>query len=71
MGMKLTSTQVTGRNTRGENLASVSHCTHLKGTTQRLARKQDEGAEAAHSLTDLHGSPHPGLGLSLLLHGYF
>lgn len=51
MGTKLTSTQVTGRNTQGENLTSVSHCVCPKGTPQRLAHKQDEGAEAAHSLT--------------------
>lgn len=53
IGLKLTSTRVTGSNTQGENLASVSHCTRLKGTTQRQACKQDEGAEAACSLTSM------------------
>lgn len=51
--MKLTSLQVTGGNIQGANLASVSHCTHLKGTAHRLAGEQDEGAQAAHSLTSM------------------
>lgn len=73
MGNKLTSTQVTGRNTRGENLTSVSHCTCPKGTPQRLVHKHDEGAEAAYSLTSVAvlGKVYPGLDLPLLFHAYF
>lgn len=44
-----------------------------KGHTQRPAHKQDEGAEAAHSLTSVAvlGKAHPGLDLPLLFHEYF